>query len=154
VNSGAGLGREACSAPDRRLTNRVPRGLDGVDTGRMRQAFAHEALLCLEPGGDPHAPGAAITAGLCGHWEHEPPCPLAPHHTAAQRLGGGGVRLRVVFAAEPALESTVRERIEAALARGHLTGPDGVETRWRRRESAAGDVGPDELALAERLREG
>lgn len=62
--------------------------------------------------------------------------------------------MRVVFATEPALESAVRERIEAAVARGHLTGPDGVETRWRRRESAAADLRPNELALAERLRTG
>ncbi len=54
----------------------------------MRQVFAHEAELFMAPDGDIQAPGAAVTVGLCGHWDHEPPCPLAPHHTEANRLGG------------------------------------------------------------------
>lgn len=37
----------------------------------VRQAFAHDTALQLAPGGDDGAPGAAITVGLCGHWEHE-----------------------------------------------------------------------------------
>ena len=36
------------------------------------------------------APGGAITVALCGSWDHEPPCPLAPHHTRAHRSGDGG----------------------------------------------------------------
>ena len=44
-------------------------------------AFVHEAFLSMAPGNDIAAPGAAITVELCGRWEHEPPCPLAPHHT-------------------------------------------------------------------------
>ncbi len=51
----------------------------------MRLAFAHEAVVSMAAGADIRAPGAAITVGLCGHWEHEPLCPLAPHATAAQR---------------------------------------------------------------------
>jgi len=43
----------------------------------MRQAFAHEAILVVQPQADLRAPGAAITVALCGHWEHQPPCPLA-----------------------------------------------------------------------------
>ena len=35
---------------------------------------------------DDGAPGAAVTVALCGHWEHPPPCPLAPHHTRAELL--------------------------------------------------------------------
>jgi len=81
----------------------------------------------MEPGGDVRAPGGAITVALCGHWEHEPPCPLAPHSTGAQR-SGDQVRLRVLFATEPSAEAEVRGRIEAALSQDGLAGPDGITT--------------------------
>jgi len=83
---------------------------------------------------DAQAPGAAITTALCGHWQHEGPCPLAPHHTRAERINGE-VRLRTLFAAEPDLEDTVRQRIDQALSRGQLPGPDGATTRWQLRTS-------------------
>ena len=116
----------------------------------MRQAYAHDAVVVLEPGGDPRAPGGAITVALCGHWEHPPPCPLAPHHTATRRRGEV-VRLRVLFAAEPAAEAEVRARIEAALATARLDGPDGVTTRWQLRSTGSGAVSAAEAAHAERL---
>jgi hypothetical protein len=116
----------------------------------MRRAFAHDAVVLMEPTGDVRAPGAAITAALCGHWEHKPPCPLAPHHTAAER-SGDQVRLRVLFAAEPVAEAEVRNRIEEALSRGHLDGPDGVTTRWRLHGAWPGPVREDEAEHAERL---
>jgi hypothetical protein len=68
---------------------------------------------------------------------------LAPHHTGHVR-DGNEVRLRVVFATEPAQENEVRRRIEKALAGGSLTGPGGVKTNWTFRES-----GPAELSEAE-----
>src|SRR2546426_8114852 len=105
----------------------------------MRQAFAHDAVLLMRPDADIRAPGAAVTVALCGHWEHEPPCPLAPHHSSAERTGGE-VRVRILFATEPERESLVRERITAALARGRLDGPDGVTTRWELRASFGGEV--------------
>ena len=117
----------------------------------MRQAFAHQAVLTLAPDADTRAPGAAITAALRGDWEHPPPCPLAPHHTRADRLDDG-VQLRILFAAEPDLEPTVRQRIELALSSGQLTGPDGTLTRWQLRTSGTQAVQPDETAHAERLR--
>jgi hypothetical protein len=104
----------------------------------------------MEAGGDVRAPGAAITVALCGRWEHEPPCPIAPHHTAAERIGDE-VRLRVLFAAEPAAEAEVRSRIEAALSRTRLDGPDGVATRWQFRSARSGLVRKDEATHAERL---
>jgi hypothetical protein len=110
----------------------------------MRGQYVHQASLLMATGSDPEAPGAAITLELCGSWEHEPPCPLAPHHTGHAR-DGKEVRLRVVFAAEPAKENEVRRRIEKALAAGSLTGPGGVKTNWTFRES-----GPAELSEAER----
>jgi hypothetical protein len=63
----------------------------------MREVFAHDAVLAMGSGEDLRAPGGAITVALCGSWEHEPPCPLAPHHTAAER-DGDVVRLRILFA--------------------------------------------------------
>jgi hypothetical protein len=69
----------------------------------VRQPFAHEAVLTIDADGDVGAPGAAITVALCGHWDHEPPCPLAPHHTAAERVGDD-VHMRTLFAVEPARE--------------------------------------------------
>ncbi|TDD85941.1 hypothetical protein E1298_18095 [Actinomadura rubrisoli] len=112
----------------------------------MRQAFAHEAVLVMGADDDVRAPGAAITVALCGHWEHEPPCPLAPHHTAAER-SGSEVRLRVLFATDPTSEADVRSRIEEALSQG----PDGVTTRWRFRSARPSPVRKDEAEHAERL---
>jgi hypothetical protein len=116
----------------------------------VRLAFVHDAVVTMAAGGDVRAPGAAITVALCGHWEHEPPCPLAPHHTDAQRAGGQ-VRLRVLFAAEPAAEAEVRSRIEAGLSRATLTGPDGVTTRWQLHSAQPGLLRHDEARHAEQL---
>lgn len=99
---------------------------------------------------DVRAPGAAVTVALCGHWEHEPPCPLAPHHTDTRR-SGDEVRLRVLFAAEPDAEAEVRGRIEAALARSIFTGPDGRVTHWDVRSARSGRLRDDELPHAEQL---
>jgi hypothetical protein len=116
----------------------------------MRQAFVHDAVVTMEAGGDARAPGGAITVALCGHWDHEAPCPLAPHSTDAQR-SGDQVRLRVLFAAEPAAETEVRRRIEAALSQDGLTGPDGVTTRWQLRRAQPGLLRADEAPHAEQL---
>ena len=66
----------------------------------MRQAFAHEAELLMRPEAGVRAPGAAITVALWGRWDHDPPCPLAPHHSQAER-SGSEVRVRTVCAVEP-----------------------------------------------------
>ncbi|MEU6033905.1 hypothetical protein ABZ801_00690 [Actinomadura sp. NPDC047616] len=116
----------------------------------MRQAFAHEAVVAMDPGEDIRAPGAAITVALCGHWEHQSPCPLAPHHTDARR-SGTRVRLRVLFASESAAEASVRTRIEQALAESSLTGPDGVTTHWRLLDTQPSAVRTSEAEHAERL---
>ncbi len=107
----------------------------------------------MAPDDDPAAPGAAITAGLCGHWEHEPPCPVAPHHTRAERCGDE-VRLRILFATEPHLEPGVRHDIDRALARGELVGPDGRTSRWRLLRSEPGEPSAQEAAHLERLTRG
>ena len=115
-----------------------------------RVAYAHDAVVILDPGGDSRAPGGAITVALCGHWDHEPPCPLAPHHTAAT-AGDDTLRLRVLFAAEPGDEERVRSLIEQALSSGRLTGPDGRVTRCMVESSGPGTVRPDEADHAARL---
>lgn len=116
-----------------------------------RTGYAHDAVVILDPGGDPRAPGGAITVALCGHWDHEPPCPLAPHHTDATPEDDGAVRIRVLFAAEPDDEERVRALIGEALSSGRLTGPDGRVTRWMVKSSAAGTLRPDETDHAARL---
>jgi hypothetical protein len=116
----------------------------------MRRAFAHEAVLVMASDADICAPGAAITVALCGHWEHEPPCPLAPHHCQATRVDGD-VLLRILFAAVPDTEGTVRRRIDEALAAGRLDDPSGAGTRWQLRASRRSDVSAQEFDHAERL---
>ncbi|QFG21493.1 hypothetical protein [Actinomadura sp. WMMB 499] len=118
-----------------------------------RRAFAHEAVVAMDTGEDVRAPGAAITVALCGHWEHRPPCPLAPHHTDARRAGDR-VRPRVLFASEPAAEADVRSRIERALTEGRLTGLGGVTARWRLLSARPAAVRPDEAEHAGRLVQG
>lgn len=106
----------------------------------------------MAPDADLRAPGAAITTALCGHWEHDPPCPLASHHTGAERLGDE-VRLSILFATEPHLEESVRHQVDVALSRGHLVGPDGT-TRWELRLSRPRPPEPQEAEQLERLRQG
>jgi hypothetical protein len=119
-----------------------------------RSAFAHDAVLSMDPGADISVPGGAITVALCGHWDHQPPCPLAPHHTDAVPGEDDTVRLRVLFATEPGREDRVRSLIGQALATGRLTGPDGRVSSWTVRSSAAGSVRPDEADHAARLVQG
>ncbi len=114
----------------------------------MRTAFAHDAVLMLD--GDDRAPGGAITEALCGSWSHDPPCPLAPHQTAAERTGEE-LTLRLLFAAEPDDEARVRGLIEEALARGAATTPDGGRTTWQLLRSTPSSVRPDEQDHAGRL---
>jgi hypothetical protein len=116
----------------------------------VRHVFAHDAVVDMGPDHDIGAPGAAITVALCGSWEHEPPCPLAPHHTAAER-DGRAVRLRVLFAADPDDEPVVRRRIEAALASSELETPTGALARWRLVSTHGATVRPDEADHGERL---
>lgn len=116
----------------------------------MRHACAHEAVLVMEPRADVRALGAAVTAALCGHWDHPPLCPLAPHHTHAHRIDDE-VHLRILFAAQSDTEGTVRRRIELALSGGRLQGPGGITTRWWLRSSGPSAVTADETHHAERL---
>jgi hypothetical protein len=59
--------------------------------------------------------------------------------------------VRILFAAEPEVEDTVRQRIDTALSEGGLHGPDGVTTRWRLHGSRSIDVAARDRDHAERL---
>jgi hypothetical protein len=116
----------------------------------MKAAYAHDALLELDHGGDEAAAGGAITVALCGSWSHEPPCPLAPHHTRTHR-SGTEVTVRLLFAAEPEDEGRVRALVHEALDRGWGDGPDGERTTWRLLWAAPSEVSPAEADHARRL---
>jgi hypothetical protein len=116
----------------------------------MRQAYAHDAILIMNQDGDTRAPGGAITVELCGRIDHEPPCPLAAHHTHAERAGHE-VRLRILFATEPDRSGDVRIGIDRALRAGTFVGPDGTTTTWRLRESRPATVTTAERDHAARL---
>jgi hypothetical protein len=120
-----------------------------VSTGAVRRPFAHRATVKLSDGADPAAVGAAITTALCGHWEHDPPCPLAPHHTVTVE-SGSDLRVRTVFVADPGRERDVRRLIRRALATGHLEHAQTV-SRWTVKSSGPSTVRREELAVAERL---
>ena len=112
----------------------------------MRLAYAHEAVVVLAAGADSRAPGGAVTVALCGSLAHDPPCPLAAHHTAYD-----DGRLRVLFATAPDRAEEVRSLIDAALAAGSFTGPDGVTSRWELVRSGCIAVAPDDRDHARRL---
>ncbi len=116
----------------------------------MREAFAHVAVLDMDSDADTRAPGAAITVALCGHWEHEPPCPVAPHHNHAE-WADGRVRVRTVFVAEPHREAEVRRLIEAALSSGQLRRTNGVTTSWQLLSTEPSAVSTGEAVHAQRL---
>ena len=122
----------------------------GVHAEDMREAFAHDAVLLLDDGGDERALGGAITVALCGGWSHEPPCPLAPHHTGVHRTGAE-LTLRLLFAAEPRDESRVRALVEDVLARGWGDSPDGSRTTWSVVTSTPSPVLAEEEPHARRL---
>lgn len=118
----------------------------------MRQAFAHDAILSMNANADEAAPGAAVTVALCGHWEHEPPCPLSPHHVHAERVEND-LHIRVLFATEPENEREVRRRIERALS-GQWEFPVGFTTPWRLVTSRPSELLREESDHAERLIQG
>jgi len=116
----------------------------------VRETFAHDAVLVLDDDGDERAPGGAVTVALCGSWSHEPPCPLAPHHTRVHRTGAE-LTLRVLFAAEPQDEPRVRRLVHNVLSRGWGDSPEGVRSAWELVEEGPSPVAFEEEAHARRL---
>jgi len=108
-----------------------------------RKAFVHDAVVAMQSGGSPNAPGGAITLALCGGWDHPPPCSLAPHYVTNTPTGQS-LTLRVLFATEPVNEQRVRALIGEALVTGRLQGPDGGVAIWQLRSESAGEIRADE----------
>jgi hypothetical protein len=119
----------------------------------MRHVFAHQSILLMDRDADLRAPGGAITVALCGHWDHEPPCPLAAHHTRTEWLEDQ-LRVRTLFATEMDNEQTVRLHIDNALSAGQFQGPDGSLTEWRLLTSERSQVQSEEREHGARLARG
>jgi hypothetical protein len=60
------------------------------------------------------------------------------------------LHVRVLFAADPGVESEVRRRIERALS-GQWQYPVGFTTPWQLRECRPSDVSPKETCHARRI---
>jgi len=119
----------------------------------MRELFARDAFLAMEPDADTQAPGAAVTKARCGTWEHEPPCPLAAHHSHPQR-SSDAVNQRILYAVDPDKEPAVRQLIDSALSAGRLEDRDGATARWELLASARGEMRPEEIDHGQRLLHG
>jgi hypothetical protein len=115
-----------------------------------RVPFAQDAVVTMDRSADDRAPGAAITAALCGDHSHEPPCPLAANFTGAVR-SGKDVRLRILFATRPADEDRVRRIIHQVLAGGGAPNKHGEPVTWQLRSDGASAVRPEEADHADRL---
>ena len=101
----------------------------------MSESYTHRARVRLAEGADRAAPGGAVTLALCGTWDHEPPCPVAPHRTTTS-YDGDVLVVEVAFEAAPEREAEVRAMVDAALASGHCVGPDGDTSTWERLDRA------------------
>ena len=121
--------------------------------GQVRHVFAHQSILLMDRDADLRVPGGAITVALCGGWDHEPPCPLAAHHTRSQWLDDQ-VCVRTLFATDTDNEQGVRQHINDALAAGQFQGPDGSLTRWRLLASERSEVRSGEREHGARLARG
>lgn len=87
AHAGRPLGprRRRLDAQKRRATrSKLELGTDDT-MGASNRRLLTKPPLSMSPGADLAAPGAAVTVALCGHWKHEPPCPLAAHHTSTTR---------------------------------------------------------------------
>ena len=96
-----------------------------------RTAAAYHALVRTRVADEP-ALGAAVTLALCGSWDHDGPCPLAPHYTSTHTRVGDGDRdqdadtdVRIIFATEPERLDQVVGLTENALRSGALDTPNG-----------------------------
>ena len=105
-----------------------------------REAIAVEAELKLQPGTDARAPGGAVTAELCGHWEHDGPCRW-PHNTEID-TSANPAQLRTIVVVSDDDRIEVIHRIESALRR---------DDRWTLARISVRSTADDERELARRL---
>ena len=106
----------------------------------MESPLVVEVELHLYPGTDVRAPGGAVTAGLCGHWDHDGPCRW-PHNNRLD-IEESSARFRTIVIVAHEDRDEVLRRIEVAL-RG--------DERWRVAELEVRAVNEDEQQVAERL---
>ena len=106
-------------------------------------AYVIEAELVLAEDLDPAAVGAAVTAELCGHWEHEGACRW-PHHSAIDSERAPAL-FRTLYVADEDEREVVRACILRALR--------GAEA-WNVVALRERPVAASERAHAERLRTG
>jgi hypothetical protein len=107
-----------------------------------RGAYVIEAELVLAEDLDPGAVGAAVTAELCGHPEHEGPCRW-PHNSQIDGARSPA-RFRTLFVAGEDEAAQVRERVEGVLRSAPA---------WRVVSLGERPVAEPERALAQRLRD-
>jgi hypothetical protein len=106
----------------------------------QRSPFVIEAVLRLDAGTDPGAPGAAVTVELCGQADHEGGCRW-PHNNELGPVGAGP-NFRTLFIAPTVEEHEVRDRIERALRAG---------SGWSVADCKSRALLPEEQSLAARL---
>jgi hypothetical protein len=106
----------------------------------QRTPFVFEALLRLNEGTDPGAPGAAVTVELCGQVDHEGGCRW-PHNNELCPADDGP-NFRTIFIAPAAEEREVRDRIERALR---------SRSGWSVADCGSRALLPEEQSLAARL---
>ena len=104
-----------------------------------REAIAVEVELELRAGTDTRAPGGAVTAELCGHWEHDGPCRW-PHNSQID-TNAHPARLRTIVVVSDVDRVDVLQRIEAALRR---------DDRWTLARISVRSTADDEQGLADR----
>ncbi len=117
-----------------------------------RTAYAHTGTVRLTTG-TADAIGAAITVALCGTWDHEGPCPLAPHHTSwhPDPNQPAIIHTRTLYAVEPTRHDEALTRIREGLATGKLIAPDGASTTWRLLDDQPSTIQPHETDHATQL---
>ena len=115
-------------------------GFNWQDERVSREAIAVEVELELRAGTDIRGPGGAVTAELCGHWEHDGPCRW-PHNSQID-TNANPARLRTIVVVSDDDRVEVLQRIEAALRR---------DDRWTLARIGVRSTADDERGLAERL---
>ncbi len=87
-----------------------------------RTTHAHTGTVRLTTG-EPDAIGAAITIALCGAFDHDGPCPLAPHHTSWHHDPNQPaiIHTRTLYAVQPHQHDDALTRLREGLATGTLT---------------------------------
>lgn len=117
-----------------------------------RTAYAHTGTVRLTTGAA-DAIGAAITVALCGSWDHDGPCPLAPHHTSwhPDPSQPAIIHTRTLYAVEPHRHDEALTRIREGLATGKLIAPDGATATWRLLDDHPSTVEPHEADHAGHL---